>query len=102
MALKQKIADIESRRRVTRIQKQKSMTNVAFAALPDGEWREKVSLANGREKPWDAAKRGALVVYVDGSWSFLHAAQMHVLRESARRGDHLIVGVHSDETHFSA
>lgn len=63
--------------------------------------REKVSVIHGDETPWDAAARGALVIYVDGSWSFLHAAQEHVLKEASRRGDYLLVGVHSDSCHKS-
>jgi glycerol-3-phosphate cytidylyltransferase-like family protein len=102
MALKQKIAFMESRWQSARVAQARVARRRQTTWLPDGEWREKVSLAKGREMPWEAATRGAVVAYADGSWSFLHAAQVHILRESARRGDHLIVGVHSDESHFAA
>mmetsp|Transcript_141589 Transcript_141589/g.394669 ORF Transcript_141589/g.394669 Transcript_141589/m.394669 type:complete len:512 (-) Transcript_141589:93-1628(-) len=68
----------------------------------EGSWREKVMLVHGTEKPWLAAARGASVIYVDGSWSFLHVAQEHFLRQAAQRADHLVVGVHSDECHHAA
>jgi len=67
-----------------------------------GLWRSRVVLVRSSEKPWVAAGRCATVVYVDGSWSFLHSAQEHFLCEAARRGDHLLVGVHSDECHHGA
>ncbi len=38
------------------------------------------------------------VVYVVGAWAFLHPSHQHILKESLARGDHILVGVHDDET----
>merc|ERR550514_1345933 len=65
--------------------------------VTEGIWRPRVIVTQGSERPWDAAANGKLVLYVDGSWSFLHAAQQHILSEAARRADHLVVGVHDDD-----
>lgn len=58
-------------------------------------WQEMVVIADGsHEQPWEAQE----LVYVDGAWNFLHAAQQYVLKVARSRGTHLLVGVHSDET----
>ncbi|CAE7732361.1 unnamed protein product [Symbiodinium sp. CCMP2592] len=62
-------------------------------------FRGSVTACCSLEMPWEASARGASVVYVDGSWCFLHDAQAHILREAHQQADHLIVGVHSDECH---
>lgn len=96
MALKQKIANLLTRTPAVRF------GNEVTVQEADGQWRKNVRLAQCSEKPWMAAARQASVMYVDGSWSQLHAAQDHLLREAARHGDHLVVGVHSDASHFAA
>lgn len=98
MALKQKLANLLSKAPAVGFGK----ADEAAMQEADSEWRKKVRLAQCSEKPWMAAARQASVMYVDGSWSQLHAAQDHLLREAARRGDHLVVGVHSDACHFEA
>eukprot|EP00927_Polykrikos_kofoidii_P036757 TRINITY_DN31025_c0_g1_i1.p1 TRINITY_DN31025_c0_g1~~TRINITY_DN31025_c0_g1_i1.p1 ORF type:complete len:442 (-),score=43.30 TRINITY_DN31025_c0_g1_i1:457-1737(-) len=57
-------------------------------------WAENVLLAEGVAMwPWESEN----VVYVDGAWAFLHAGQQNILKEAKSRGDHLLVGVHSDD-----
>eukprot|EP00913_Durusdinium_trenchii_P000876 g815.t1 len=65
----------------------------------EGQFRKNVTSCCSLEMPWEAAARGQSVMYVDGSWCFLHDAQAHILREGNKLADHLIVGVHSDEIH---
>merc|ERR1712205_268532 len=38
------------------------------------------------------------VVYVDGAWDLFSAGHVAFLREARKRGDFLLVGVHSDMT----
>lgn len=94
MALKQKVTQILE----LRSRKKPPLGNWS-SWVQEGKWRQKVSKAHGKEFPWTAAENGHCVVYVDGSWSFLHPAQVYFLKEAARRGDHLVVGIHSDECH---
>lgn len=57
-------------------------------------WPELVVRADGvNEWPWESKE----CVYVDGAWTFLHAAQQNILKSARLRGDHLIVGVHADD-----
>jgi len=86
MALKQKLANLMTKAPAARFR------NEVTEQGADGQWRKKILLAQCSEKPWMVAARQASVMYVDGSWSQLHAAQDHLLREAARRGDHLVVG----------
>jgi len=59
-------------------------------------WPERVLLAEGTQCfPWEF--EAGDVVYIDGAWTFLHTAHLSILREAAMRGNHLLVGVHSDE-----
>jgi len=90
MALKQKLSVFETKRK--KLARRRSF-------IVDGAWRRQLTVLSGKETPWEAASRGASVGYVDGSWSFLHPAQQHVLKEAAARCDYLVVGVHSDECH---
>ncbi|CAE8598509.1 unnamed protein product, partial [Polarella glacialis] len=96
MALKQKVSLLLDKADKARWQRR------MIEGRCEGEWRQKVAPCSSCEMPWEAAARGAKIVYVDGSWSFLHAAQEHFLREAAQRGEHLVVGVHSDECHHAA
>mmetsp|Transcript_1544 Transcript_1544/g.2830 ORF Transcript_1544/g.2830 Transcript_1544/m.2830 type:complete len:447 (-) Transcript_1544:54-1394(-) len=58
------------------------------------KWKDRVILAEGAvEWPWEAHD----LVYVDGAWTFFHAAQQNILRQARSRGSHLLVGVHPDE-----
>mmetsp|Transcript_70252 Transcript_70252/g.139160 ORF Transcript_70252/g.139160 Transcript_70252/m.139160 type:complete len:533 (-) Transcript_70252:97-1695(-) len=98
MALKHKLANLLTKTPALRF----SITNEDNVQETHGPWRKKVILAQCSERPWVAAARQASVMYVDGSWSQLHAAQDYLLHEAARRGDHLVVGVHSDASHFAA
>jgi len=68
------------------------------------EWQKKVVLVNTNKKPWKIAAKDkeASIVYVDGSWSYLHEAQDHFLREAAKQADYLVVGVHRDEVQQKA
>lgn len=50
------------------------------------------------EFPWEAAAAKKKVIYVAGAWSFLHPSHQHILNEACKRGDHVIVGIHDDET----
>lgn len=60
----------------------------------DITWQDRVILADGAvEWPWETHD----LVYVDGAWTFFHAAQQNILRQARSRGSHLLVGVHSDE-----
>lgn len=68
-------------------------------ALLEGQFRQSVTPCCSCEMPWEAAARGSTVMYVDGSWCFLHEAQAHILKEGNRLADHLVVGVHSDDVH---
>jgi len=88
MALKQKLTALDKRRAIVR-----------HSGLYTKELRQKVDLIGSNLSPWDAALSGKTVVYVDGSWSFMHEAQQHILREATKRGDYLMVGVHSDTVH---
>jgi len=91
MSLKRKLSLIEE---THYLKKKQSVVDLSYT------WRPKVKC--GSEKPWDAFARGDRVVYVDGSWTFLHEAQEHLLSEASKLCKHLIVGVHSDQTHFDA
>lgn len=91
MSLKQKLAMVDRERKEKRRK-----------TLLDGFRQDLVVQAQAEAKPWEAAALGQSVVYVDGSWSFLHPAQEHILQEAAKRGDYLLVGVHSDEVHHYA
>lgn len=48
--------------------------------------------------PWEACARGQRVIYVTGAWAFLHPSHQNLLTCAAQRGDHLVVGIHDDET----
>eukprot|EP00747_Dinoflagellata_sp_TGD_P211574 gnl/TRDRNA2_/TRDRNA2_84796_c0_seq1.p1 gnl/TRDRNA2_/TRDRNA2_84796_c0~~gnl/TRDRNA2_/TRDRNA2_84796_c0_seq1.p1 ORF type:complete len:622 (+),score=132.40 gnl/TRDRNA2_/TRDRNA2_84796_c0_seq1:172-2037(+) len=93
MSLKQKL--------LVAFRKQKELA-IRRSKLVDGKWRRCVKVVKGTESPWEAAARGASVAYVDGTWSFLHPAQQHVLAEAAKRTEHLVVGIHGDQTHLDA
>lgn len=101
MGLKHKVANLSERIGGAAAEDKSEATLTPFDSGLQTPVREKVSVINGNETPWDAAARGALVTYVDGSWSFLHAAQEHILKEASRRGDYLLLGVHSDSCHKS-
>jgi glycerol-3-phosphate cytidylyltransferase-like family protein len=94
MSLKQQFRNLEERWRPA-----KPLTAPADIRLPLSELQKKVVVKKGLESPWEAAAKGASVVYIDGSWNYLHEAQEHVIRRAAQSGDYLIVGVHDDETH---
>jgi len=98
MALKQKVAAVLEGPKIHRRESFRRWSSWVW----EGEWRQRLELTNGSEKPWTVASKRSTVVYVDGSWSFLHPAQKHMLQEAAARGDHLIVGVHTDECHHLA
>jgi len=102
MAMKQKISQIFVRWDSLKAARRRRASKRQLQALAGYDFRSKTSPCNSCEMPWEAAKRGAKVIYVDGSWSFLHAAQVHFLREAARRGEHLVLGVHSDQVHQEA
>lgn len=93
MALKQKVSLALMRWDQFRDRKRRRQ-----AAELEG-FRGSVTACGSLEMPWEASARGASVVYIDGSWCFLHDAQAHILREAHQQADHLIVGVHSDECH---
>lgn len=58
-------------------------------------WPELVDKTDGTaEWPWESPD----LVYVDGAWTFLHAAQQRILKAARAKGAHLLVGVHSDDT----
>ncbi|CAJ1346106.1 unnamed protein product [Effrenium voratum] len=96
MALKQKVSLLMMQwDRLT----DRKRRQAALADLEGHKFRKSVSPCCSCEMPWEAAARGETVVYVDGSWCFLHDAQAHILREGQRQADHLIIGVHSDECH---
>jgi len=42
------------------------------------------------------AKHGARVVYMDGSWDMFHHGHVQILQQALAMGDHLVVGVFSD------
>lgn len=69
----------------------------APASLSSGSrltWQDRVVLADGAsEWPWEAHD----LVYIDGAWAFLHAAQQNIIRQARLRGSHLLVGVHPEE-----
>eukprot|EP00931_Biecheleriopsis_adriatica_P049896 TRINITY_DN28874_c0_g1_i1.p1 TRINITY_DN28874_c0_g1~~TRINITY_DN28874_c0_g1_i1.p1 ORF type:complete len:539 (-),score=109.08 TRINITY_DN28874_c0_g1_i1:40-1656(-) len=104
MAMKQKVSLLLLRWEAAKMQDKVARSTTWDIRRLEGSlpFRQMVSACSSYEMPWEAAKRGASVVYVDGSWSFLHSAQTHFLQEAAQRGDHLIVGVHSDECHQAA
>jgi hypothetical protein len=76
MALKDKLAALE-------LQRKKLFSRRMSVIAADGPWRRHVRVVqrNG-ETPWEAAARGASVAYLDGTWSFLHPAQQHVLNQA--------------------
>ena len=43
-------------------------------------------------------QEGMKVVYVDGAWDMFHCGHVQFLKEASKRGDYLIVGIHSDAT----
>lgn len=97
MALKQQLTNLETRWRQT---KAASATREESTSLTG--WKKQVTLAASREPPWVVAARGGKVVYADGSWSFLHKAQEHLLQRACEHGQYLLVGVHSDQGHQQA
>eukprot|EP00930_Biecheleria_cincta_P036367 TRINITY_DN24948_c0_g1_i1.p1 TRINITY_DN24948_c0_g1~~TRINITY_DN24948_c0_g1_i1.p1 ORF type:complete len:546 (+),score=101.42 TRINITY_DN24948_c0_g1_i1:27-1640(+) len=98
MALKQKVTGVIRWWQLKKAEQMK-IQDADAEKLEGFAFRHKVVPCRSCMMPWRAAAKGANVVYVDGSWSFLHAAQVHFLKEAAKRGDHLVLGVHSDETH---
>ena len=48
--------------------------------------------AAGVKAPTD----GMRIIYMDGSWDMFHAGHISILNAAKKRGDYLIVGVHSD------
>jgi len=63
-------------------------------SLSGSSWQDHVILAEGMaEMPWEAQE----LIYVDGSWTFLHSAQQNILKVARTLGTHLLVGVHSEE-----
>lgn len=99
MATKQQLSILEGRVRAAWAVKERLRR---ASSLEDSTFRENLVLAQASEKPWMAAERKAEVIYADGSWSLLHAAQEHILFEASKRCDHLVVGIHSDEAHHQA
>lgn len=98
MALKSKLTDLERQWYVAT----KRAELLERPEDPITGWRRSVVLAASSNYPWAIAARGGDVVYADGSWSFLHQAQEHLLRESRNHGEYLVVGVHSDQGHQEA
>jgi len=41
-------------------------------------------------------KSGMRVIYIDGAWDMFHCGHVSILEEAKKRGDYLIVGIHSD------
>lgn len=41
-------------------------------------------------------KKGDKVIYIDGAWDMFHCGHVAFLEEAKKRGDYLIVGIHSD------
>ena len=39
---------------------------------------------------------GMSIIYIDGSWDMFHAGHISILEKAKKRGDYVIVGVHSD------
>jgi glycerol-3-phosphate cytidylyltransferase-like family protein len=96
MSLKNKLTALDSQRK-------KLFKRRQSVIATEGPWRRHVRVVQrGGETPWEAAARGASVAYLDGTWSFLHPAQLHILNEAARRFDHLVVGIHHDNCHQKA
>jgi len=100
MALKQKLArmfEVKSNRNLLR-------RGSWVWAKTGPDFRSKIMICPKKNKadnektnnPWGVAAKGATVVYIDGSWAFLHAAQEHIIRAASQRGEYLVVGVHSD------
>jgi len=100
MALKQTLGNLETQWSAAATRATKEATRLKEAA--DG-WRKHVVLAKGGSAlPWEVAEKGGEVVYADGSWSFLHKAQEHLLQNAREYGQYLLVGVHSDKEHQEA
>eukprot|EP00928_Gymnodinium_smaydae_P037028 TRINITY_DN25775_c0_g1_i1.p1 TRINITY_DN25775_c0_g1~~TRINITY_DN25775_c0_g1_i1.p1 ORF type:complete len:566 (-),score=131.37 TRINITY_DN25775_c0_g1_i1:124-1734(-) len=96
MALKQKI-DTLFKQAALRGKPMDRRKTWNFSLSPQSNhYRKNLLAREGSQKPWQLKVQGSHVVYVDGSWAFLHEAQVHMIREAAARGKHLIVGVHSD------
>eukprot|EP00971_Amphidinium_carterae_P110476 2188491-Amphidinium_carterae.1 len=89
MALKQKFSALLGRSAAL----PKKAAKITDLSVDEG-WCGKTVLVQADMMPWEV--KGS-VVYVDGSWSHLHQAQDHLLREAASRGDYMVVGVHSDQ-----
>jgi glycerol-3-phosphate cytidylyltransferase-like family protein len=100
MALKQKLTNLELQWASAPKKNIISMKEDATANLTG--WQKQVVLACSGELPWTVAAKGRLVVYADGSWSYLHKAQEHLLHCAREHGDYLLVGVHSDDCHKEA
>lgn len=56
-------------------------------------WASQVKLNSGCSTyPWECKS----VVYLDGSWAFMHPGQQHILKVASQMAQHVIVGVHTD------
>lgn len=64
------------------------------AELGGGDRPLSVEEAQRRAEAW--RQRGLRVVFTNGCFDLLHTGHVHLLREAARRGDKLIVGINSD------
>jgi len=120
MALKQQLTNLENQSGATAAREaqeakrlKESATGWRRPSLPMSPWRPRrpsltfgwrrhVVCAVGNDLPWEVAARGGQVVYADGSWSFLHKAQVHLLQNAREHGEYLLVGVHSDQAHQEA
>ena len=43
-----------------------------------------------------APTEGMKIIYMDGSWDMFHAGHISILNAARKRGDYLIIGIHSD------
>mmetsp|Transcript_32126 Transcript_32126/g.58749 ORF Transcript_32126/g.58749 Transcript_32126/m.58749 type:complete len:524 (-) Transcript_32126:27-1598(-) len=91
MALKQKFSALLDRSAAR--PKEVAKTELTTVNVNEG-WCSKTVLVQATLMPWEI--KGS-VIYVDGSWSHLHQAQEHLLKEASSRGDYMVVGVHSDQ-----
>jgi glycerol-3-phosphate cytidylyltransferase-like family protein len=101
MALKQQFSILE-RKWLAETKTIRPATTHAQDFVEVHDFRKNTMVCFGSEKPWEAKAQNKSVGYIDGSWSYLHPAQEHVIKEAASLCDYLIIGVHSDSCHKEA
>jgi len=55
-------------------------------------------LSEALERRRSYEEQGDQVVFTNGCFDLVHAGHVHLLREAARQGDRLIIGLNSDES----